>query len=194
MKNRPFRVKGKQRMDKRKSGGFTLIEMMIVVTIIGVLAAIAIPAFTKYVRRAKTTEALMNLRKLFDGSVVYYERDHSDRQGTVLVPQFPGVGLNYGPAPGNNPCCGQPADKCDADPGAWKHPVWMALNFAVDDPHYFWYEYQSAGFGQGSGFTARAKGNLNCNTSYSTFERVGGVLETGEVMGGAGIFSVRPLE
>ena len=30
----------------------------------------------------------MNLRKIFDGSVVYYEREHSDRQGGVIVPQF----------------------------------------------------------------------------------------------------------
>ena len=37
-----------------KSRGFTLIEMMIVVTILGLLAAIAIPAFQKYVRRSKT--------------------------------------------------------------------------------------------------------------------------------------------
>jgi type IV pilus assembly protein PilA len=181
-------------MKDRASRGFTLIEMMIVVAILGMLAAIAIPAFQKYVRRSKTTEAVMNLRKLFDGSVVYYERDHSDRQGGVLVPQFPGVGLNYGPAPGNNPCCGQTGDKCVPDPDAWKHPVWQALSFAVSDPHYFWYMYISAGLGAGSAFTARASGNLNCNASYSTFERVGGVTNSGDVMGGAGIFSVRPLE
>jgi len=85
--------------------GFTLIELMIVVAILGILASIAIPAFIKYVRRAKTTEALMNLRKLFDGSVQYYERDHSDRQGKAVPPQFPGVGVAFGPAPnGNNPC------------------------------------------------------------------------------------------
>ena len=40
----------------------------------------------------------MNLRNSLMG-VQYYERDHSDRQGGVLVPQFPGVGMNYGPAP-----------------------------------------------------------------------------------------------
>jgi type IV pilus assembly protein PilA len=52
---------------RRPQSGFTLIELMIVVAIIGILAAIAIPNFVRFQARARQSEVNTNLKSLFTG-------------------------------------------------------------------------------------------------------------------------------
>ena len=59
-----------QRIRNRK--GFTLVELMIVVAIIGILAAIAIPNFLQFRLKAKTSEAKSNLGAIRSTEVAYF--------------------------------------------------------------------------------------------------------------------------
>jgi len=61
---------------KQNQKGFTLIELMIVVAIIGILAAIAIPAYSTYTKKAKFTEVISATSALkLDVDLCYAEND-----------------------------------------------------------------------------------------------------------------------
>jgi type IV pilus assembly protein PilA len=57
---------------KKLTRGFTLIELMIVVAIIGLLAALAIPNFIKFQARSRQSEVKSNLKALFTAEKSYY--------------------------------------------------------------------------------------------------------------------------
>ncbi len=61
----------------RSKKGFTLIELMIVVAIIGILAAIAIPNFMRFQARSRTTEARTNLGAIYTGQVAFFGEGNS---------------------------------------------------------------------------------------------------------------------
>ena len=56
--------------------GFSLTELMIVVAIIGILAAIAIPNFMRYQARAKQSEAKSNLVAIHTGEIAYFAENN----------------------------------------------------------------------------------------------------------------------
>ena len=177
-------------MNTRK--GFTLIELMIVVAIIGVLSAVAIPAFLKYIKRSKTVEATMNIRQLFDSSVSYFATEHAEEDGSIVPNQFTAtVALT--------PAELSPGIKNEPDPLAWDNESWHALNFAVGDPHYYSYEYVSTGAMErttmrDSEATCIARGDLDGDGEASLFSRVVSINDDMTVAGGAGVHTQNELE
>jgi prepilin-type N-terminal cleavage/methylation domain-containing protein len=56
----------------RKQAGFTLIELMVVIAILGIMAATAIPAYNTYRQRTIGSEAQVMLKQILDAEIMYF--------------------------------------------------------------------------------------------------------------------------
>jgi prepilin-type N-terminal cleavage/methylation domain-containing protein len=65
--------------------GFTMIELMVVVIVVGVLAAIAIPIYGKYVRNARITEGTARMGEIITSCKAWAQ----ENQSVAGVPQWP---------------------------------------------------------------------------------------------------------
>ncbi len=72
-------------MLRKNQGGFTLVELMIVVIIVGILAAVAIPMYQGATERAKASEAVAALGTIRGAMRVYFA-EHGTYVGTAVLP------------------------------------------------------------------------------------------------------------
>jgi type IV pilus assembly protein PilA len=148
-------------MKKTNKRGFTLIELMIVVAIIGILAAVAIPAFINYMKRAKTSEATLNVEQIGKGAVAYHDGHYN---------QVPSAGDLV---PSGGPATSEPQEITDAIEAAFDSGGWGQIGWKPHKPFLYAYEFslgeQATTRVAGAVADAIAYGDLDGDTTLSTF-------------------------
>jgi type IV pilus assembly protein PilA len=163
--------------------GFTLIELMIVVAIIGILAVLAAYGVRKYIANAKTAEARNSLGRLANASAIAYENEQMT--GSVLpVGQTSLLTRSLctsASAPVPASITSVQGMKYQSNAADWNTDMagnsgFACLSFTMDEPQYYMYSYTTQGSAApGDSFTATANGDLNGDGVFSTFSLTGAI-------------------
>lgn len=158
-------------MKKTNKRGFTLIELMIVVAIIGILAAVAIPAFINYMKRAKTSEATLNLKSIAEGAISYHDTHGSQMPDAAAI-------IPTGSSPSEVP---QELNKT-VDDAFTASNGWQQIGWKPHKAYLYRYEFTKADSTTiGVLANATAYGDLDGDGTNSTFNRPLNRLESGMV-------------
>ena len=146
------------RQANRRRGGFTLIELMVTVALIGILAATAVTSFQLHQLRSKRSEAKVNLAALRTAQLAYFH----EAGAFVLAAPSPGL-AGYPRADKANWMAGGGTFPWDP-PGSGFH----SLGWQPEGPTYFDYDTNTQ-LGGGDAFTAAAYGDTDGDGFVSVF-------------------------